>query len=207
MNTLSPHAQEGNPYTVYALIDPRDYAVCYIGITNDVYKRFAQHLSCDGCNLAKDVWIAELKQEDVMLIMKTLEKVETVEQAKERETFWIHHYRFLGVSLFNQVIPSIRIPKRVTQPVLIRERQRPNAGNAGRKGDYGKVKEIILYYHNHHVWPDGVSDDMKAWYAWFYFTKPKRDEKPFRQGKGYEFHKRAYDRGRQWIADSVQEGV
>jgi predicted GIY-YIG superfamily endonuclease len=206
MDTVPPHAQEGNPYTIYALIDPRDLAVCYIGITNDVYDRFMQHLRCDGTNSAKDTWIAELKQENVMLIMKTLEVVETVEQARERETFWIHHHRFLGIPLFNQSIPSIRLPKRVTQPVLIRVYSaRPNAG---RKGDYAKGKEIVLYRYKHHAWPNGLSRHMEQWYEWFYFTKPEPDEKPFR-GKGYKMHQRSYKRGQEWIAEyeAAQEGA
>lgn len=210
MDTVPHSAQEGNPYTVYALIDPRDYAVCYIGITNDVYERFFQHLRCDGTNPVKDAWITELRQANVLLIMKTLEVVEDAEKARERETFWIHHYQFLGVRLYNQAIPSIRLPKRVTQPTLIKMRTRRENPNAGRKGDYSKIAETVIYYHVHKCFPDNISIDMRRYYKRMYFTMPYEGEKPYR-GFDYEQHLRIYERGQQWITEyeskAAQEGA
>jgi len=88
-------------YTVYSLIDPRDDLPFYIGITDDVYKRFAQHLKCNEPNLDKNERIQELKNENLMLLMRTLEVVETVEEAREREQHWIHHYLSKGARLLN----------------------------------------------------------------------------------------------------------
>lgn len=94
-------------FTIYVLEDQRHtgiHAVKYIGQTEDVYTRFSQHLQCNESNIDKNVWIRELKSADVMLFMRTLEVVETVEEAREREQHWIHHYITKGVRLLNQDI-------------------------------------------------------------------------------------------------------
>lgn len=91
-------------YTVYSLVDQRNDASRYVGITDDVYKRFFQHVQCNGNNLDKNDWIQSLKDEGLMLIMKTLEVVDTVEEAREREQYWIHYYLREGASLLNQYV-------------------------------------------------------------------------------------------------------
>lgn len=88
-------------FSVYTLIDPRDDVVRYVGITENVYSRFSQHLQCNENNLDKNKWIQELKDCNLMLLMRTLETVETLEEAREREQEWIHHYLSQGVRLFN----------------------------------------------------------------------------------------------------------
>ena len=92
-------------FTVYALVDPRDDTTRYVGISNEIYARFSQHVRCEGNNLAKNAWIQELKEDQVMVIMRSLEVVEDIEQAKEREEYWINHFLKTGVRLFNQYIP------------------------------------------------------------------------------------------------------
>jgi GIY-YIG catalytic domain len=207
MDTVPSHDLDDNPYSVYALIDPRDYTTRYIGITDDVYARFAQHLRCDGTNPEKDAWISELKAENVMLIMKTLEVVQGIERTRERETHWIYHYRFLGAHLFNLAVPTIRIAStpRVKQSKLL------NDHNSGRKRNYEMVKELVLYRHEHGAWPEEVSADMCRKYEQSYFIKPNRSEQ-VRNPKMYEQRIRSYARGRKWIkafelAKAAQEGA
>lgn len=88
-------------YSIYTLIDPRDDAIRYVGLTNDVYARFSQHLRCDSSNISKNAWIQELKDANQMLIMRTIDSVETFEQARERERYWIKHHMKQGCSLLN----------------------------------------------------------------------------------------------------------
>jgi predicted GIY-YIG superfamily endonuclease len=88
-------------YFVYVLIDPRDDAVRYVGMTNDVYTRFSQHLRGDGNNISKNMWIAELRELNLMVIMRTIETVETQEEVREREAYWIRHYSSQGSDLLN----------------------------------------------------------------------------------------------------------
>lgn len=198
MDTLPPYVQEGKPYTIYALIDPRDYTVRYIGITDDVYQRFKEHLRCDGYNPGKDAWIEELKQANVMLIMKTLEVVETVDQARERETHWIHYHRFLGIPLFNLVIPTIRIP---STPRTRKPRSKPTTPGKplGRKYDNEGIRQLVLHRYRHSAWPEDMSRDMKQDYEFFYFKHPKKAEASNPQK--YARHQRAWARSRQWIEE------
>lgn len=88
-------------YAVYALIDPRDDAVRYVGMTNDVYARFSQHVRCEGNNITKNMWITELRELNQMVIMRTIETVETLEEVRSREAYWIQQYLSQGSDLFN----------------------------------------------------------------------------------------------------------
>lgn len=118
MDTLPPHTTERNPHTIYALIDPRTNKVRYVGITNDVYARFRQHLHCDGNNLEKDAWIKELKSSQLMLIMRTLEVVDDIVKARGREKYWIQHYKSLGACLFNKKSIDAPIVSEIPPPSL-----------------------------------------------------------------------------------------
>jgi predicted GIY-YIG superfamily endonuclease len=71
-------------YIVYGLVDPRNNVTRYVGMTDNVYKRFQQHMYCDGSNPRKDGWIGELKALNKMLVMVTLEEVETLYKATEK---------------------------------------------------------------------------------------------------------------------------
>lgn len=93
-------------YVVYALVDPRDNKPFYVGMTDDVYARFLQHLRCDGSNFRKDARIHELKDKQLMVIMQVLEHVETVDRTRMREAYWIHHYLQLGITLYNNHLPT-----------------------------------------------------------------------------------------------------
>lgn len=89
-------------YTVYSLVDPRNDATRYVGITENIYSRFTQHIRRDGVNPAKDAWIQELREASVMLVMKSLEYVEGFEEARAREQYWIKHFVRQGSMLLNQ---------------------------------------------------------------------------------------------------------
>ncbi|SRR6266704_2014854 len=100
-NTLPHHAHKGKIYTIYALIDPRDQEIRYIGITYDVYARMRQHSRCEGTNTNKNAWIKELQKEQVMFVMHSLEKVKTIGKALEREQYWIKYHLQQGANLTN----------------------------------------------------------------------------------------------------------
>lgn len=88
-------------YFVYALVDPRTDAVGYVGITNNAYERFKEHINRRGDNGKKDIWIQQFKDEKVMPAMKILEVVDSQDLALEREEYWIHHYKEQGATLVN----------------------------------------------------------------------------------------------------------
>jgi len=61
--------------SIYALIDPRDNAVRYIGCAIDTEERFKQHLKDRG-NTPKCKWLAELRQCGLLPKLEVLEVVD-----------------------------------------------------------------------------------------------------------------------------------
>jgi len=102
MSNLSHNGSLG--HTVYTLIDPRTDEVRYVGISGNAPLRLKAHLQCDGSNSPKDEWIQELKDNRHEVVMKTLEVVNDVEEARKREQHWIQHYYSLGAILFNREV-------------------------------------------------------------------------------------------------------
>lgn len=103
-------------YAIYTLIDPRDNTIRYIGITDDVYARFLQHIRGMDENYAKSVWIQELRALNKMVIMETLEECETFELACERELYWIRHFEMLQEPLMN--ISKMSLPRKARKTNL-----------------------------------------------------------------------------------------
>lgn len=103
MNTVPHFVKSGKPslYTIYALADPRDGSIRYIGITYNVYSRMRQHSRCAGENARKNAWIQELQSLQLMFVMWSLEKTTTIEEALARELYWIRHYISKGADLTN----------------------------------------------------------------------------------------------------------
>lgn len=91
-------------YTIYALVDPRDYIARYIGMSTNVHQRLARHLSCTGTNERKDNWIRELLANDKVPVLREIEQVEDVERARAREQHWIRYCLGRSVDLVNIAI-------------------------------------------------------------------------------------------------------
>src|SRR6266446_5178760 len=88
-------------YVVYGLEDPRDHLYHYIGITDDVYRRFCDHIRGNAGNIEKNGWIFECRQANVMIIMREIERIAPETDAAQREKFWIRYYVHLGHPLHN----------------------------------------------------------------------------------------------------------
>jgi len=82
-------------------------------------------------------------------------------------------------------------------------------GKVGRKRKYEQpgmedippVKEVVVFrFKMGRHWP-GMSDDMREWYEWYYFTKPNKAVERAKDAKEYERHINAWERGRKWIAE------
>src|SRR5258708_35520886 len=95
-------------YVVYGLIDPDErYKVCYIGMTQDVYTRFTQHLRDSRGDSLKDQWLKGLRMRNRVPYCKVLEEMLTQEEAAKREIYWINFYRQLNMPLTNAEIPQV----------------------------------------------------------------------------------------------------
>lgn len=91
-------------HVVYGLEDPRDHMYHYIGITDDVYARFNQHVTGSVGNIEKNGWIWECRQANIMILMREIQRVESFEEAQKRERFWIGYYLHLGHPLHNLAV-------------------------------------------------------------------------------------------------------
>ncbi len=87
---------------IYGLVDPRTSAVAYVGITDNVYARFKQHLNCTDSNVRKNEWMRQLFSIGLIPIWKLIETVDTLAQARDREKYWIIYYLEKGIDLYNR---------------------------------------------------------------------------------------------------------
>lgn len=107
-------------FSVYTLSDPRTDQVRYVGISNDVERRYVQHIN-ENINASKRDWIQELKSNQLMPSLTVIETELTLEEAKEHERGWIRHYLEHGSSLVNisgvtkPWVGGIRIGKQVKE--------------------------------------------------------------------------------------------
>lgn len=87
---------------IYALLDPRDEHIRYIGKTKDLPRRLSQHLSHikREQHTYKARWIAELQHENREPIARIIEET-TSSNWRERERYWIEFFRSNGEYLTN----------------------------------------------------------------------------------------------------------
>ncbi len=97
-------------YCIYALIDPFDNAIKYIGRTRNPKERYNAHFSStygDGTK-EKCNWIQDLRTKGLRPIMKIIEESLTKEIAHERERYWIRFHHKQGCKLYNNVSLKIK---------------------------------------------------------------------------------------------------
>ncbi len=83
--------------TIYALKDPSNGEVRYVGKTNDLRVRINQHLQ-DRSQSHKSRWLRPLSEPPSV---EVLEILDADANWPERERYWIAHYRSLGARLTN----------------------------------------------------------------------------------------------------------
>jgi hypothetical protein len=81
------------PIKIYALVDPRNNQVRYIGWTSkELEKRLSQHISeVNRFNTHKNNWIKNLFEYDLVPIIQIIEDT-IYERRTERESYWIKYY-------------------------------------------------------------------------------------------------------------------
>ncbi len=96
-----PDSLPPNQYAVYALIDPTDQLIYYVGQTRKPSVRFAQHLTMRHHKGNKAAWLRRLGQQGQQPHMQILEFVEGQEAALAKEQEWIRHFIEKGMPLLN----------------------------------------------------------------------------------------------------------
>ncbi len=91
-------------WSTYILIDPRvpiEMGIFYVGVTNNIKKRYIEHLNCQEVNKAKNALIAEILAEGEVPICRTVEKSQTEREGRASEHRWIEKCIELGMPLTN----------------------------------------------------------------------------------------------------------
>lgn len=93
---------------IYALVDPRNQEVRYVGQTKQPKGRFQQHKRNMDENAAKYEWLSELGTLELKPLFVTLEDNVRWDDRFKREKHWIQYYHALGHRLTNQIITKRR---------------------------------------------------------------------------------------------------
>src|SRR5260370_36281848 len=139
-------------YLVYVLIDPRDGIVRYVGITDQtINRRLDQHLKRTDGNNEKSAWITELVLAGMKPKIKAIEEGLTLQEANERETYWIQHYLTENTPITNRAkTPSP--PYRPDSVYLFRGNHREHNATP----PINSTRNILRYHRTEH---DGVQDE------------------------------------------------
>ena len=97
----SPHLLA--PYIIYALVDPRNNAIRYVGRAHEPQIRLREHIRSEReANPAKYRWLRELEKQGLLPRVEVLEGVYgSLEDADARERVWIRHFINAGAELTN----------------------------------------------------------------------------------------------------------
>ena len=155
-------------YYIYALIDPRDNLIHYIGLTgNTPTHRLADHLT-DRTG-AKAEWLTDLLDAAFMPSFIVLQKADDVETAQLREAWWISTGEMLGWPLTN--VAKTTKQKKSTlekaQPEVHKEMVKEIKGtNQGRTIE-SKWHDVVKTWFEAHPEaidgpPTGISDLARA---------------------------------------------
>src|SRR5215470_2748594 len=91
-------------FQIYALVDPRDNMIRYVGMSDDVQFRYHEHVSRPR-NRQEKSWMRELQGFGLSPILQILETIERKGNdravAWERERYWIKEMLRLGYPLLN----------------------------------------------------------------------------------------------------------
>jgi len=86
---------------VYSLKDPNTYEIKYIGKTNNLNRRYKEHIETHRNKKSKkNSWVISLLNKKMHPIMEIVEKC-NIENWQEREIYWIKYYKELGFNLKN----------------------------------------------------------------------------------------------------------
>lgn len=96
-----PRALDIGERIIYALIDPRDNSIRYVGQTKTPHKRLMQHMSQDYAQGAKKQWLDELTAARLVPIMQICERVQGAQKALLREAETIRRFISEGAMLVN----------------------------------------------------------------------------------------------------------
>lgn len=140
MNYLSQNTLDNVKVFIYALVNPKNNKVFYVGATKNIDQRYSAHCS----NPKTDTGI-RIKNQSLKPILKVLETCE-LQNASERERYWISFYKQKHKTIQNGAKGGY--PK-----------------EAGRKklDPLHKKKQIALFPTLYQVKVMGGEEELKRW--------------------------------------------
>lgn len=84
--------EEEGLYTIYGLVDPRNKAICYVGMTKNLNARLSAHANMFGGNKKLVAWINELLHENLRFEVEEYDHVSDEATAREKEKYWISRW-------------------------------------------------------------------------------------------------------------------
>jgi AcrR family transcriptional regulator len=97
-----PDALPADQHIIYALVDPTDGLVHYVGQTNQPKRRLTNHLGTQHYRRgAKVEWVRLLDQKGQKPLMQVLERVSSKRMALVKEREWIQHFQEQGMPIVN----------------------------------------------------------------------------------------------------------
>ena len=95
-----------NPVTkIYALVDPNDNTVRYVGASTNPEQRLNHHNELGVGSQAKCDWLSGLMEKGQRPVIRILETCQTAER-KGRENYWILRMKEEGHKLYNVIYPG-----------------------------------------------------------------------------------------------------
>jgi excisionase family DNA binding protein len=88
-------------YEIYALVDPRDMLVRYVGMSVNAQIRFKSHCNMTEHNEAKNMWIRDLQELSLIPSLEILETGLSREEVRRVEHHYIQYYLTIGMPLTN----------------------------------------------------------------------------------------------------------
>jgi hypothetical protein len=176
-------------FTIYALADPRTLRIRYIGMTqNHPIERMIQHWqNKKGEQCQKEKWIAELKAVGTKPTVLILQYVNTLDDARTGEKFWIKQGIDSGWPLANQAggantrrkylqrkqqrpktLSKPKIPPPNTGPTDLQRKvwawrdQHPTGTQADLRRDFAAQEIAVSRGYVHHCWHSYAAPETGA---------------------------------------------
>lgn len=134
---------------IYALIDPKTEAVKYVGQTDNIKRRFNDHISSslnpksDSYETYKARWIRKLSSENLKPIIEILEECDDYNQSNQREKYYVNKFTVEGYNLTNSYVSDVTEFSEVTKEKMSKAKK-------GKKLEEivgaEKAEELRLYY-------------------------------------------------------------
>jgi hypothetical protein len=152
---------EARPITViiYALLDPRDRVVRYVGKTHGTLAvRLRQHIN-NPKNVHVAAWIRSLLAASVTPIIEEIERIENSNDLdwQDRERFWIAEYRSRGCDLTNLCSGGVG-----GNALAEETKKKIGAGNKGKVRSKETLEKLSKSHIGKKLAPEHVANMSKA---------------------------------------------